>query len=261
MLNNKVVVFDLDGTLGDFGILCKIWVTLQNEHQGRLPKKALFDLIDIFPEFLRPNIMTILNYLKIKKIDQKLKKVFIYTNNRGPKWWPLIIKDYFNNKIKYKLFDQVIGAFKVDGKIIEPCRTSNAKKHDDFIKCTMLNKQTEICFIDDQYHEEMINDHVYYIHIEPYMLKIPIEEVIQRYMLNETTFKRDTLYDMITTTNSNIQEISITEKDKLISKQLMKYLQRFLRVTYRTFKHRPGRRSSKRKTQRRNVTHDTTLDL
>ena len=216
MPNNKVVVFDLDGTLGDFGDLATIWFSLQNYHKGTLPDEYFFQLIDIFPEFLRPNIFAILNYLKQKKIEHKLKKVFIYTNNQGPKKWAVLIKDYFNYKLKYKLFDQVIGAFKVAGKVIEPCRTSNAKKYDDLIKCTMLSKRTQICFIDDQYHEEMINNRVYYIYIEPYLLNVPFSELIQRYLSHDTTFDRNILYALTTNTRS-IDKPYVTENDRLIS--------------------------------------------
>jgi len=260
MPNNKVVVFDLDGTLGDFGNVSTIWFSLQNYHKGKLPNSAFFELMDLFPEFLRPNIFAIMNYLKLKKTDRRLKKVFIYTNNQGPKSWAVLIKDYFNYKLKYNLFDQVVGAFKVAGKIIEPCRTSNAKRYDDFIKCTMLSKRTEICFVDDQYHEDMMNDHVYYIYIEPYLLDIPIDQLVRRYMLRETTFDRSPLH-ALTSNKSPLDKAYVTEEDKLISKRLMGYLQRFLRVSHGTLRHRPSRKSLRTRTQRRKITDDSTLNL
>ena len=40
----------------------------------------------------------------------------IYTNNQGPPGWIDHIKEYFEAKISYKLFDQVVAAFKINGK-------------------------------------------------------------------------------------------------------------------------------------------------
>ena len=34
----------------------------------------------------------------------------IYTNNQGPKIWANMIKNYFDAKINYRLFDNIIGA-------------------------------------------------------------------------------------------------------------------------------------------------------
>ena len=260
MPNNKVVVFDLDGTLGDFGNIATMWFSLQNFHKGKLPNSAFFELMDIFPEFLRPNIFAILNYLKLKKLDRKLKKVFIYTNNQGPKSWAVLIKDYFNNRLSYNLFDGVVGAFKVAGKIVEPCRTSNAKRYDDLIKCTKLSKKTQICFIDDQYHEEMINERVYYIYIEPYLFTMPLNELVRRYLSHETTFDRSTLH-ALTTNESSLDRTYVTQDDKLVSKRLMGYLQRFLRASYGTIKHKVSRKSSRFRTQRRKLADDSLFDF
>ena len=258
MPNNKVVVFDLDGTLGDFGNVGTVWFSLQNYHKGKLPDSAFYALMDIFPEFLRPNIFAILSYLKRKKIDHKLRKVYIYTNNQGPKSWSVLIKNYFNHKIGYKLFDGVVGAFKVEGKIIEPCRTSNAKRYDDFIKCTRLSKKTQICFIDDQYHEEMINDHVYYIYIEPYLLNLPLDELIRRYLSHEAGFDRSVLRVLGTNRTVGVKS-HVTEDDKLVSKHLMTHLQRFLRVSQGTLKHKVSRKSARFRTQRRKPIDDWLL--
>jgi len=62
----------------------------------------------------------------------------IYTNNQGPKSWAEGIKNYFDDKINYKLFDQIIAAFKIGENRVELCRTSNEKSVSDFLKCTKL---------------------------------------------------------------------------------------------------------------------------
>ena len=62
----------------------------------------------------------------------------IYTNNQGPRSWTVKIKGYFENKLKNRIFDQIIAAFKVNGKRVELQRSSHSKSFDDFIKCTKM---------------------------------------------------------------------------------------------------------------------------
>ena len=92
----KIVVFDLDETLGyftEFGIFCdclnKYFKT--NEYSNT----KFNELLDLYPAFLRPKIMNILRYLKSKKSENKCYKVMIYTNNQGDKSWAINIKKYF----------------------------------------------------------------------------------------------------------------------------------------------------------------------
>jgi len=148
----KIVVFDLDETLGyftEFGIFCDcLNYYFKNDKYSDI---HFNELLDLFPEFIRPKIFSILKYLKLKKEENKCYKVMIYTNNQGHKNWALNIKKYFDTKIDYKLFDQIIAAFKVRGKPVELGRTSHDKTIDDFINCTKLPTDIEICFIDDVY--------------------------------------------------------------------------------------------------------------
>ena len=64
----KIVVFDLDETLGYFTQYGIFWDSLTNYFKTK-NKKGLsqieFDLIlDLYPEFLRPNILNILMYYR-----------------------------------------------------------------------------------------------------------------------------------------------------------------------------------------------------
>ena len=133
----KIVVFDLDETLGYFTQYGIFWDSLGNylkiKHKSALTQTDFDAILDLFPEFIRPNIMTILNYLKKKKRSLYCEKVIIYTNNQAPRSWCIMIKSYFENKVRYKLFDQIIAAFKINGKQIELCRTSHLKTHKDFL--------------------------------------------------------------------------------------------------------------------------------
>tara|TARA_B100001094_G_C18182248_1_gene801637 strand:- start:2322 stop:3188 length:867 start_codon:yes stop_codon:yes gene_type:complete len=185
--NNKVVVFDLDETLGYFTELGVFYDGLQDYYDKNLPYNYVEKLLDLYPEFLRRGIINILKYIKTRKQSGNCRGVYIYTNNQGPKIWANSIKNYLNKKIdsNYKLFDKVIGAYKVGKDIIEPCRTTHNKTVNDFLNCAGLPNNTEIFFLDDQYHKDMRvrNDKViYYLHLEPYIYQISSTDMINRYL-------------------------------------------------------------------------------
>lgn len=163
------IVFDLDETLGSFSQLYIFWnLTKLFLKNNDLSNKYFFDILDLFPQFLRPQLLKLLKNIKNKKKLNICNYVMIYTNNNGPNEWANIIRDYLHYKLHYNLFDKIIRAFKIDGKKIEICRTSHGKSYKDFINCTQLPNNIKVCFLDDVYHEEMVNDNVLYINIKPY---------------------------------------------------------------------------------------------
>lgn len=176
-----IVVFDMDETLGHFVQLGIFWDALKEYNHKSLTKEHFNFTLDLFQKFLRPKILKILKYLKEKKIQNNCDKIIIYTNNQAPKEWSNYIQSYFNHKIKYPLFDQVIGAYKVQGKIIEENRTSHNKSVKDLLKCTNLPENTQICFLDDVYHPYMKEDNVVYINIKPYIYNLPFENMANIY--------------------------------------------------------------------------------
>ena len=107
----KIVVFDLDETLGcfvEFGIFWDCLLRyLSQTSQISLTQTDFNEILDLYPEFLRPNIVTILQYLKSKKECNNCKKLMIYTNNQGAASWAHQLKSYFETKINYPLFDQI----------------------------------------------------------------------------------------------------------------------------------------------------------
>jgi hypothetical protein len=237
----KIVVFDLDETLGYFTELGIFWDCLKSylkiENNIHLTQRDFNDILDLFPEFLRPNIINILTYLKNKKQSKCCHKMMIYTNNQGPKEWATHIMSYFENKIKYKLFDQIIAAFKINGKRVEICRTTHDKTHNDFIKCTKLPLNAEICFLDDAIHSEMINDNIYYINLKPYYYDLKFNEMIEifkksnlskQFIINEEKFEdimniefKKYNYDCL---EKNEMEYEV---DKILGKQIMSHLHDF----------------------------------
>ena len=178
----KIVVFDLDETLGYFVEFGIFWDSLSLYLNKELTHQDFNGLMDLYPEFLRPNILNILNYLKNKKINKSCQKLMIYTNNQGSRKWINYITTYFQSKLDgYKLFDQIITAFKINGKQIEFCRTTSNKTYNDFIRCTKLPLNSEICYLDDTFYPEMANDNIYYINIKPYIHSLPFNEIYKRF--------------------------------------------------------------------------------
>ena len=113
----------------------------------------------------------------------------IYTNNNGSPEWAHHIISYFESKIKYKLIDQLIAAFKINGKQVEICRTTYDKTHNDFIKCTKIPSNTEICFLDDTFYPGMSNEFIYYINVKPYYYTLSFNEMAERYYDNNSINK------------------------------------------------------------------------
>ena len=239
----KIVVFDLDETLGYFVEYGIFWDCLNNyllKENYELTQNDFNETLDLFPEFLRPNIISILNYLKNKKQSKCCNKMMIYTNNQGPQKWAQQIISYFESKINYKLFDQIIAAFKVNGKKIEIHRTSHEKSYNDLIRCTQIPLDAEICFLDDNYFPEMAHKNVYYINIKPYYYDLRFETMIQRLLISNLGKKQITEkgnnIDFMNTMMREFKRYNFTvinkdeaenEVDKILSKEILSHLQDF----------------------------------
>lgn len=263
----KIVVFDLDETLGyftEFGIFWDCLINyLKNKTEDSLTQADFNDILDLFPEFLRPNIINILNYLKNKKQSLCCHKMMIYTNNNGSREWAHHIIDYFSKKINYKLFDQLISAFKINGKIVEVCRTTHDKTYTDFIKCTKLPTNAEICFLDDTFYPEMANDNIYYINVKPYYYDLKFEDMLDKFSKSDVGKKiinNDEDFIKIMTKNITLykydcidKETNEYEMDKIVGKQIVKHLQNFFYKTKKnkTIKNKKVKNYKLNKTQRK----------
>ena len=172
MKPKKIVVFDLDETLGHFGQLSMLWFNLQDETNVKLTEPDFYRLMDLYPEVLRPNILNVL----------KCSRVLIYTNNNGEKKWPLMIKRYLEYKIGNRLFDRTIAAYRARGHQIEPLRTTHDKTYNDLMRCGRLPQQCEICFVDDLVHPKMQRGNVFYINIPKYQHEYHPREMVARFL-------------------------------------------------------------------------------
>ena len=243
--SSKIVVFDLDETLGYFMEFGMFWDALKayiNHKQVKISidQKLFNTVLDLFPEFLRPNIINILNYLKKKKKQNHCDKLMIYTNNQGPIEWANYIMKYFEEKINYKIFDQIIAAFKVQGKRVELCRTTHMKTHADLIKCTKLPEETQICFLDDVFYPDMSNEKIYYINVKPYTHDLEFNDMINR-LLNsdilgaeviDPTYCREFILTFMKKYNyiyvgKNTETQNV---DKIVSKKILHHLHIFFKM-------------------------------
>lgn len=270
--SSKIVVFDLDETLGYFVEFGMFWDSLKHYYKNKSKSESesiiTFDqaffnkVLDLYPEFTRPNIINILNYLKKKKQDQHCHKLMIYTNNQGPPEWAHHIKSYFEEKIKFSLFDQIIGAFKINGKQVEMFRTTHMKTHKDFISCTKIPETTQICFIDDVFHPGMKNDNIYYIHIKPYTHDLSFDTIVDRFIgkglidIDDPTSMKDAVIaGMKRYAYTYVEKSQLEQKiDAMLSKKILHHLHSFFNKKTNSVSRRVSNKSkpkfSKNKTLR-----------
>lgn len=215
----KIVVFDLDETLGNFVELGIFWDALKDYHGDDIPEKHFYEVVDLFSDFLRPNILSILKYLLDKKRKGRCNRLMIYTNNQGPKSWARMISRYFDEKLGEQTFDRIIAAFKIHGKVVEMSRTSHGKSVKDLIRCTKIQPDAEICFLDDQYHPLMEHPNVFYINVKPYVYNMPFREMAERYYDNMNTQANSGA-------NSGANYIAVEDKDDFIA-TIEKFMKRY----------------------------------
>jgi hypothetical protein len=258
----KVVVFDLDETLGYFTQLGVLFDTIETFTNEEIPFELFCKLFDLYKDIFRINIFSILNYLKRIKTRNNVK-IMIYTNNQGDKKWCINIIKYIEHKISYNLFDHIIHAYKVGNKVVEHCRTSHDKKYSDLIKCAKLSDKTKVCFIDDQYHPYMKHKNVYYINIKPYTFKVNNEifcntffesevfdDVCKEYNITDSIIFKSYIQDSF----KNIKFISDTtdeelKVDKILAKKIMYHIQKFISRRNVTRKNKPIK-TNNRKTRK-----------
>jgi len=237
----KIVVFDLDETLGyfsEFGIFWDSLSTYIKKNDNIIITQDIFNkTLDLFPEVVRPNIINILYYLKDKKNSKCCTKLMIYTNNNGPKEWAQKIINYFENKIDCQLFDQIISAFKINGKQIEFGRTTHSKTYADLVRCSKIPANAEICFMDDIFYPEMSKSNIYYINIQPYYHDLGFDEMINRFnksthgikiINNDGDFQQKIMRYMNQYQYKNLdKDPQEYEIDKIIGKQILMHLNIF----------------------------------
>jgi len=252
--NRKVIVLDLDETIGSFGELYILW----NNVIADKTQSQFNALLDLYPEFLRYGILNIVDYLKYKKESGFYMKTYIYTNNILPKYWVQMIVKYIEDKQScVGLFDKIIHGF---NKSFDCMRTTSNKTHSDFIRCSVLPRSTEICFIDDTYFERMERPTVYYIQPKQYYHSMKTSDVVERFVtsqfvpLIDKPDARDSLHQtfikngILNTTGKSRAEVDM---DILVSQKIMYYIKEFFIMTTRKHKTRKLRQHIGRFTRKR----------
>lgn len=190
----KAVVFDLDETVGSFSDLYDIWTNIYSidiektvEELSLVQKQVFFHLLDLFPEFLRPGIISIFQSIVERIQKEQCHKICIYTNNQcEAKYWVSLIISYLDSKLGVSIgspswFSPPICAFKIGGRIIEPRRTTHDKTYSDLVKCFTLPPNVEICFLDDTLYSKMKIPRVFYIHPPAYSHELSKPEIFARF--------------------------------------------------------------------------------
>ena len=242
----KVVVFDVDETLGcfsQFGIFFEaLGEYFNNPNIGYVHFNAL---IDLYPEVFRTNIIRILEYIRKKKQSGICSKVMIYTNNQGPAKWVQDIRGYLEKKLAdagalttpaaaapagaaaaTPLFDRIIGGFKISNsknELDQLERGTMEKTVNDFLRCSRLSANIEICFLDDLLHQKMVDEKVYYIRLQSYNSYIPFEQYITRFInskLYEQYFSELHTSMMVTVSNKQVhKQMTAIELNNVLMKR------------------------------------------
>jgi len=240
---HKVVVFDVDETLGNFSQF-SIFAHVLDDYFNipDITYKYFNDLVDLYPEIIRPNMVRILDYIRKKKTAGKCRKVIIYTNNMGPDKWVTHIRRYFEYKLKEitlasqsskgllivpPLFDRLIGGYKPEqgsSSHDSPQRTTNDKTMNDLIYCSRLPADIEVCFLDDLYHSKMNDERVYYIKLQPYYSYITMETFVLRFL--KSALFRD-VFNKFDVPFSVMPSTSEAVKQKIISIELHDMLTKY----------------------------------
>ena len=235
-MGRPVIVFDLDETIGYFQQLSVFIYALEDILKKKVNKQNMLELLKLYPEYFRPEIFKIFSYL-LKHKKSKNAKVFIYTNNTGPKSWVYTIKKYIENKIGGELFDRMILTWKnMDGVTYEKCRTSYEKKYSDLLRCGKLSREDKILFLDDTYYPKMVNKNIVYLNLHEYKNDISYDDMINRYLKSKLSkgikdnnlFKKELInYLKQYGEYKNVNKVYLKRDNKLILKKIKLFMKLF----------------------------------
>ena len=252
----KIVVFDLDETLGHFTELAMFWDSIKEIEPSLDTPQHFYQVMDLYPEFVRPHIRLILKLIYDNKKAKRCDRLIIYTNNQGPKRWTQLIAGYFQHKLQTSvpLFDNIIATYKYNNKIVEKRRTTHNKTVGDIVRCTNIPKNSDVCFVDDQFHPYMKDERVLYLNIKPFTCSMPFNTMALRYYnkygCRQQTIKSITKPDFIKLINQQMSrynykvfEKSNIEKkvDVVIGKHIYNNIKKFLNPNTRKMRRRKNK--------------------
>lgn len=164
-MSEKIIIFDLDHTLGFFEQLI---------HMMNHCRHTCHELLCMFPEMFRPLLLDFFKTLVLYKKTGKIKSVILYSNNNNGLFVNMIM-DYIHDFLEYTLFDYVI-------TLEHPLRKSKQKDYHELLLMTRdtIHESSMLCFIDDKIHPLMNIKNVCYIKCEGYNHVVKHSVVIGR---------------------------------------------------------------------------------
>ena len=155
----RIVVFDMDETIGSFGQLGAAWGN-RRFNDATFPDFCVF--MSRRMECCRPGAVMLLRTLCNARSAGVLDKIVMYTNNNGHASWAQAIAGAFGHLAGQRVFDSVVTGYQPGSG---NCRTTHAKTYTDLCRCLNLPPDTQVCFVDDQYHPGMVHENVMYLRV------------------------------------------------------------------------------------------------
>ena len=222
---NKVIVFDLDHTIGDFFVIGLIW-NFMKKTIGNLNQYDFNIICSLFPEIVRYNIIPILNYIQVRINITSSIKVLIYTNNKGGKNWIDMIIGYIESKMDSNIIYKII-------------ENTNKKSYKDLIHKSRMPRSAKILFIDDYYHSYMNHEKVTYLNLKKYNYYIK-NDILINTIINSEYINRKIPINMrnqfkslfknyvIKNNRNNNKKDSEKKVDHIVSRMILNYVRTFL---------------------------------
>jgi hypothetical protein len=164
----RIILIDMDETLGTFTQISTFLTALTDLCNGLDYNKEFFNAMNLFTCFQRPGIIPILKHMVSLRNTDTINKIVLYTNNQGSNEWVRLIASFFDSQVGCRVFDDIIFAYTVHGRINDIRRTTDEKILDDVHRCIDMYCPTKFLFIDDVLHRGMVRNEVTYLRIEPY---------------------------------------------------------------------------------------------
>ena len=164
------VALDMDETLGHFSQASLLWAAARDGLIACNRNQLVGCLLEI-PGLFNPDMPNIIRVLKTGKRDGTVGSVVVYTNNTAPREWPDIVAEAVNRMSGFNLIDDVIAGYTNNRKTgHETRRTTPYKTLPDLKRC--VGYQDKYIFVDNEYHQGMVDKKVDYIHVSPHAITV-----------------------------------------------------------------------------------------
>ena len=175
-----MVALDLDETIGSFSGINALFRRVAQMLPQMPHEHVLLYILSVCPEAFRPGMLAQLRSLASARDAGAPLVIVMFTNNNGSPYWPRALANAIGALVGRPVFDHVVGAHTVDGRVTEPGRTSQSKLLQDMFRCTGIQRAERVVFIDDQEHPGMRVPGVVYVRPAPYHCSIDSDVLVRR---------------------------------------------------------------------------------